>query len=115
MLRVFENWVLRRIFGPKRDEATWGWSKQHNEELHDLYSSPNIIRLIKSRRMGWEVHVKRERSILGFGGETSGKERPLRRPTSRWEDNINMDLQELRRGAWTGLMWLRMGTGGGHL
>jgi len=60
-LRVFENWVLRRIFGPKRDEVTWGWRKLHNEELHDLYSSPNIIRVIQSRRMGWAAHVKEER------------------------------------------------------
>jgi hypothetical protein len=59
---VFENWVLRRIFGLKRDEVTWGWRKLHNEELHDLYSSPNIIRVIQSRRMGWAAHVKGERS-----------------------------------------------------
>jgi hypothetical protein len=56
-LRVFENKVLRRISGPKRDEVTGGWRKLHNEELHDLYSSPSIIRMIKSRRMRWTWHV----------------------------------------------------------
>jgi hypothetical protein len=58
-LRVFENRVLRRIFGPKRDEVTGGWRKLHSEELRDLYSSPNIIRIIKSRRMTWADHVAR--------------------------------------------------------
>jgi hypothetical protein len=58
-LRVFENKVLRRIFGPKRDEVTGEWRKLHNEELHDLYPSPSIIRIIKSRRMGWAGHVAR--------------------------------------------------------
>jgi hypothetical protein len=56
---VFENSVLRRIFGPKRDEVTGDWRKQHNEELHNLYSSPNIIRIIKSRRMTWAENVAR--------------------------------------------------------
>jgi hypothetical protein len=58
-LRVFENRVLRRIFGPKRDEVTWGWRKLHNDELHNLYSSPSIIRMIKSRRMRWAWHIAR--------------------------------------------------------
>jgi hypothetical protein len=58
-LRVFENRVLRRIFGPKRDDVTGGWRKLHNEELHNLYSSPNIIRMIKSKRMRWAGHVAR--------------------------------------------------------
>jgi hypothetical protein len=58
-LRAFENRVLRRIFGPKRDEVTGGWRKLHNEELHNLYSSPSIIRIIKSRRMRWAGHVAR--------------------------------------------------------
>jgi hypothetical protein len=72
-LRVFENRVLRRIFGSKRDEATEDWRRLHNEELNDLYSSPNIIRVIKSRRMRWAGHVARrgkERCIQDFGGET---------------------------------------------
>jgi len=73
-LRVFENMVLRRIFGPKRDEVTREWRKLHNEELNDLYCSPNIIWVIKSGRIRWAEHVARmgreERCIQGFGGET---------------------------------------------
>jgi hypothetical protein len=72
-LRVFENRVLRKIFGPKRDEVTVEWRKIHNEALHDLYSSPNIVRVIKSRRMRWAGHVARngrERRVQGFGEET---------------------------------------------
>jgi len=59
ILLVFENMVLRRIFGPRRDEVTWEWRRLHNEELNDLYSSPNIVRVIKSRRMRWVGHVAR--------------------------------------------------------
>jgi hypothetical protein len=68
-LRVFENKVLRRIFGPKRDEVTGGWRKLHNEELRDLYSSPSIIRIIKSRRMRWAGHVTRmgEKRMANLG------------------------------------------------
>ena len=73
-LRVFERRVLRRIFGPRRDEVTREWRKFHNEELNDLYCSPNIVRVIKSRRMRWEGHVARMKEtnirIQGFGGET---------------------------------------------
>ena len=69
---MFENRVLRRIFGVKRDRVTGEWRKLHNEELNDLYCSPNIVRVIKQRRMRWAEHVARmgERSIQGFGGET---------------------------------------------
>jgi hypothetical protein len=69
---MFENRVLRRIFGPKRDEVTGKWRKLHNEELHNLYSLPNIVRVINSRRMRWAGHVARmeERCVQGFGGET---------------------------------------------
>ena len=73
-LRVFENRVLRRIFGPKRDEVKGEWRKLHNEELHNLYSSPNIVRVIKSRRMRWvgaySMYGGGERCVQGFGGET---------------------------------------------
>ena len=75
-LRVFENRVLRRVFGPKRDEVTEEWRKLHNEELSDLYSLPNIVRVVKSRRMRWVGHVahmgegRGERCAQGFGGET---------------------------------------------
>jgi hypothetical protein len=68
-LRVFENRVLRRIFGPKRDEVTGGWRKLHNEELHGLYSSPSIINVIKARRMRWAGHVGGEGYIQHFGWE----------------------------------------------
>jgi len=71
-LRVFENRVLRRIFGPKMDEVTGEWRKLHNDKLNDLYSSPNIVRVVKSRRMRWAGHVARmrERCLQGFDGET---------------------------------------------
>jgi len=94
-LGVFENRVLRRIFGPKRDEATGEWRKLHNEELNDLYCSPNIVRAIKSRRMRWAGHVARlgDRSgvFRGLVGKPEGK-RPPGRPRLRWQDNIKMDL-----------------------
>jgi hypothetical protein len=77
-LRVFENRVLRRVFGPKRDEVTGEWRKLHNEELSDLYSLPNVVRVVKSRRMRLAGHVAHmggeKRCIQGFGGETGGKE-----------------------------------------
>ena len=100
-LYVFENRVLRRIFGPKRDEVTGEWRKLHNEELRDLYSLPNIVRVVKSRRMRWAGHV----TCMGEGssvyrvlvGKPEGK-RPLERPRLRWEDNIKMDLQEVGGG-----------------
>jgi hypothetical protein len=94
-LRVFENRVLR-IFGPKREEDG-SWRKMHNDELHDLYSSPNIVRVIKSRRMRWAGHVARmgERNAYRvLVGRPEGK-RPLGRPRHRWEDNIKMDLGEI--------------------
>jgi hypothetical protein len=100
-LRVFENRVLRRIFGPKRDEVTGEWRKLHNEELRNLYSSPDIIRQVKSRRMRWAGHVARmgeERKVYKvLEGKPEGK-RPLGRPTRRWEDGIRMDLVEISWG-----------------
>jgi len=100
-LRVFENRVLRRIFGPRRDEITGEWRRLHNEELNDLYSSPNIVRVIKLRRMRWAGHVARMGDGRGvyrvLAWKPEGK-RPLGRPMRRWEDNIKMDLQEVRCG-----------------
>ena len=90
-LRVFENRVLKRIFGPKRDKVTREWRKLHNEELNDLYSSPNIVRVIKLRRMRWAGHVARMGEKSGvyrvLVGKPEGK-RLLGRPRHRWEDNI---------------------------
>jgi hypothetical protein len=117
-LKVFENRMLRRIFGSKRNEVTVEWRKLHNEELNGLYCSPNIIRLIKSRRMRWAWHVARMGERRGVYRvlvvRTEGK-RPLGRPRCRWEDNIKMDLQEVGWGSWTGSIWLRAGKGGGLL
>ena len=100
-LRVFENRVLRSVFGPKRDEVTGEWIKLHNEELSDLYSLPNIVRVVKSRRMRRAGHVARMGEGRGVHrvlvGKPEGK-RPLGRPRRRWEDNIEMDLQEVGRG-----------------
>jgi hypothetical protein len=97
-LRVFEKRVLRRIFGPKRDEVMGDWRKLHNDELHNLYSSPNIIRMIKSRRMRWAEHVARMGEMRNayeiLGGKSEGK-RPLGRPRHMWVDNIKMDLREI--------------------
>jgi len=107
-LRVFENMVLRRIFGPRRDEVTGKWRRLHNEELNDSYSSPNIVRVIKSRRMKCAGHVARmgeERVVYRvLVGKPVGR-RPLGRHRRRWVDNTKMDLQELGCGFmdWIGL------------
>jgi hypothetical protein len=112
---VFENRMLGRIFGPKRDEVTGGWRRLHNEELRNLYSSPNIIRIIKSKRMRWAGNVARmgekRNSYRLLVGEPEGKS-PLVRPGRRWIVNIKMDLGEIEwgRGGLTGLVWLKIGT-----
>ena len=97
---MFENRVLRGVFGPKRDKITGEWRKLHNEELRDLYSLPNIVRVVKSRRMWWAGHVARmgeERGVHRVLRETRGKE-AIGETQTRWEDNINMDLQEVGGG-----------------
>jgi hypothetical protein len=107
-LRGFENRVLRRVFGPKKDEVMGEWRKLHSGECHNLYLSPDIIRLIKSRRMRWAGHVAR----MGEGrnvfrvlvGKREGK-RPLGIPRRRWEDGIKMDLREI---GWGGVDWIHL-------
>jgi hypothetical protein len=105
---VFENRVLRRVFGPKRDEVTGEWRKLHSEELHNLYSSPDIIRQVKSRRMRRAGHVARMReerkAYKVLVGKPEGK-RPLGRPRLRWEDGIRVDLREIGLG---GVDWIRL-------
>jgi len=98
---MFENRVLRRVFGPKRDEVTGEWRKLHNEEISHLYSLPNIVLVIKSRRMRWAGHVARMGEVRGVHrvlvGKPEGK-RPSGRSRRRWEDNIKMDLEEVGGG-----------------
>ena len=107
-LRVFENRALKTIFGPKRDEVTGEWRKLHNEELNDLYCSPNIVRVIKSRIMTWAGRVARTRETGGVYKILVGKPegtRPLERPRLRWEDNIKIDLKEMGCG---GIDWIEL-------
>ena len=109
-LRVFENRMLRRIFGPKRDEVTGEWRTLHNEELNELYCSPNITRVLKSR-MRWAGHLVRMREgrvvYRVLVGKPGGKI-PLGRPRCRWEDNIKIDLQKVRCG---GMDWIELAQG----
>jgi hypothetical protein len=99
---VYENNVLRRIFGLKWDEVKGSWRKLHNEELHNLYSSPNVIRMIKSRTEMCRVrstHGEKRNAYTAFVGKPDGK-RLLGRPICKWEDNIKMDLREI---VWAGM------------
>jgi hypothetical protein len=100
-----ENRMLRRIFGSKRDAVIGGWRKMHNEELNNLYCSPSIIRIIKSRRMRWARLVARMGSAYRILVEKPEGKRPLGRPRRRWEDNINMDLREI---GWGGINWIHL-------
>jgi hypothetical protein len=105
---VFENRVLRRIFGPKRDEMTGEWRKLHNEKLHNLYSSPDIVRQVNSRRMRLAGHVARmgeKRKVYKVLLGKPEEKRPLGRPRRRWEDGIRMDLREICLG---GVDWIRL-------
>jgi hypothetical protein len=111
-LRVFENRVQRRISEPKRDKVIGGWRKLHNEGFHNLYSLPNIIGMIKSRRMRWAKHVARmweKRNAYGIlVGKPEGKS-PLGRPRRRWNDNIRMDFRET---GWGGMEWIALAQDG---
>jgi hypothetical protein len=103
-LRIFENRLLRKICGPKREEDG-SWRKLHNDELHSLCSSPNIVRVIKSKRMRWAGHVARMGEGRGVHRVLVGRledKRPLGRPMHRWKDNIKMDLKEtgIHRANW---------------
>jgi hypothetical protein len=115
-LRVFENRVLRRIFGPNRVELTRRWRKLHNEEHNGIYSS-NTIQGTKSSLTKGAGHVarmgKRRGAYRVLVGKPDGK-RPLGRCRRRWKDNVKIDLQEVGWRAWIGLIWLRIGTGGGE-
>jgi hypothetical protein len=107
-LRALENWVLRRIFGPKTDEVTGEWRKLQNEELHILYSFPDIIRPIKIKVIMWARHVARmgeDRKVYRIlVGNSEGK-RPLGRPRRRWKDGIQMDLREID---WEDAAWVQL-------
>jgi hypothetical protein len=97
-LRVFENREMRRIFEPKREEVAKGWRRLHNEELHNLYASPNVIRVIKSRSIRWAGPVARMRDMINaykiLVGKPEGKS-PLGKLRRRRDDNIRMDLREI--------------------
>jgi hypothetical protein len=103
---VFENKVLRRIFGLKRGEVTGSWRKLHNEELHNLYSSPSVIRMMKSRMMSWAGHVARmganRNAYRILVGKPEGR-RSLKRPRRRWVANIKMDFRDI---GWDGIDWI---------
>jgi len=117
-LNLFENRVLRRVFGPKRDEVTGEWKKLHNEEHKDLYCSPNVVRVIKSRRMRWAGLVARMGEGRGvyrvLVGKPEGK-RPLGNPGADGRIILRWIFGKWDVGVWTGSSWLRIGTVGRHL
>jgi hypothetical protein len=100
--------VLRRIFVPRRDEVTGDWRKLHNEELHNSYSSPSTIRMIKWRRIRWteyEALMGKKRNAYRILVETADGKRPLGRPRRRWEDNIRLNLREM---GWSFMDWIHV-------
>ena len=117
-LRVFENMVLRRIFGPRMDEVTGEWRRLHNEELNDLYSSPHIVRVMKSRRIGWAGHVARTGEERGVNrvllGKPEGKNYRVDLGVDGWII-LGWNYRRWDVGIWTGLGWPRIETGGGRL
>jgi len=117
-MRVFENRVLRRIFGPKRDDVTGEWRKLHNEELNELYCSPNIVRVIKSRKMSWAGHVAR----MGMGEAYTWFWWGYLGKRDHWGDSdvdgtiiLGWIFRKWDVGLWTGSSWFRIRTGGGQL
>ena len=117
-LTLREERRLRRIFGSKRDAVTGEWRKLHNEELNDLYCSPNIVRVIKWRTMGWAVHVEHVEEGRGVHRvlvKKQERKRPLGRPRRRWNDNIKIYIQDVGCRDWTVSIWVTIGTGGGLL
>jgi hypothetical protein len=117
-LRVLQNRVLRRTFGPKRDKVRGKWRKPQNEELNDLYSSSNITWLIKLKRMRWAGHVAlwgRGEVHTGFWWENLREQDPLEDPGIYGRIMLRQIFREWDGGAWTRLIWLRIGAGGGHL
>jgi hypothetical protein len=116
-LRVFENRVLKGMFGPKKEEGNEGCRKLHNDKVYSSYFSSDIIRMIKSRRMRWTGHVarleKKRNAYKVLFGKPEGKV-PIRRLQNRWEDNIKVVQMQIkyRMGLWTGFIWLRIRTSG---